>query len=248
MLDIQLDSRAVFLDRWRRLLLDTLTPSIVARRPDRARFRELVEQSWDGHASPASVGYRFTRMFREHVSEAVMMFVLADCYAADGAFTHTALRRREGPIWKLLSEKPMHLLDPQFDSWDELLVQAVDDTIDRASEDGDLAERVWSELNVAAYRHPLAASVPLFGRWLNMPATPVPGDLFTVRLHWGPATSSERMVVSPGREAEAIMHMPTGQSGHPLSPFYANSHDAWVKGAATPMVAGKEVHRLTLTP
>ena len=248
MLDIQLDSRAVFLNRWRDLLLSTLTPSITARHTDRALFRELVERSWDGHASPGSVGYRLTRMFREHVSEAVMMFLLADCYAADGAFDHTALRRREGPIWKLVMERPMHLLDPQFDSWDELLVQGVDDAIERAREKGDLAERVWSEWNVAAYRHPLAASVPLFGRWLNMPATPVPGDLFTVRLHWGPATSSERMVVSPGREAEGIMHMPTGQSGHPLSPFYANSHDAWVKGAATPLMPGKEEYRLTLMP
>jgi penicillin amidase len=247
MLDIQLDSRAVFLSRWRDLLLSTLTPRVTGRHADRARFRELVERSWDGHASPGSVGYRLTRIFREHVSEAVMMFILAECYAADGTFDHTALRRREGPIWKLLTERPTHLLDPQFDSWEELLIQAVDDTIDRAKEDGDLAERVWSEWNVAAYRHPMAASVPLFGRWLNMPVAPMPGDLFTVRLHWGRATSSERMVVSPGREAEGIMHMPTGQSGHPLSPFYANSHDAWVKGAATPMLAGKEVHRLTLT-
>jgi penicillin amidase len=249
MLDIQLDSRAVFLSRWRDLLLGTLTPAIVARRADRARFRELVEKSWDGHASPGSVGYRFTRMFREQVSEAVMMFLLADCYAADGDFDHTVLRRREGPIWKLLSEKPMHLLDPQFASWDELLVQAVDETIDRAKEAGDdLAERVWSEMNVSAHRHPLSSALPLLGGWLNMPSTPVPGDLFTVRLHWGTATSSERMVVSPGREGEGIMHMPTGQSGHPLSPFYANSHDAWVKGAATPMVAGNAQHRLTLTP
>ena len=44
------------------------------------------------------------------------------------------------------------------------------------------------------------------------------------------------------------MHMPTGQSGHPLSPFYANSHDAWVEGAATPLLAGKAEHRLTLVP
>jgi len=42
--------------------------------------------------------------------------------------------------------------------------------------------------------------------------------------------------------------MPTGQSGHPLSPFYSNSHDAWVRGAATPLLPGREEHRLTLTP
>jgi penicillin amidase len=56
------------------------------------------------------------------------------------------------------------------------------------------------------------------------------------------------MVVSPGREAEGIMHMPTGQSGHPLSPFYSNSHDAWVTGEPTPFLPGATVHTLTLTP
>ena len=42
------------------------------------------------------------------------------------------------------------------------------------------------------------------------------------------------MIVSPGREDEGLMHMPTGQSGHPLSPFYAASHEAWLNGDATP--------------
>jgi penicillin amidase len=248
MLAIQLDASAVFLSRWRDLILKTLTPGIVAGRPDRATFRDLVDHSWDGRASPQSVGYRFTRMFREEVSEAVMTFVLSECYEADVNFDHTALRRREGPLWKLLTERPMHLLDPQFDSWDGLLVQAVDDVIARAREDGALADRVWSEYNVTAYLHPLASSVPVIGRLLNMPAAQVPGDLFTVRMHWGSESASERFVVSPGHEAKGILHMPTGQSGHPLSPFYANSHAAWVTGEGTPLMAGKEEHRLTLTP
>jgi penicillin amidase len=248
MLAIQLDASAVFLSRWRDLILKTLTPGIVAGRPDRATFRDLVDHSWDGRASPQSVGYRFTRMFREEVSEAVMTFVLSECYEADVNFDHTALRRREGPLWKLLTGRPMHLLDPQFDSWDGLLVQAVDDVIARAREDGALADRVWSEYNVTAYLHPLASSVPVFGRLLNMPAAQVPGDLFTVRMHWGSESASERFVVSPGHEAKGILHMPTGQSGHPLSPFYANSHAAWVTGEGTPLMAGKEEHRLTLTP
>lgn len=248
MLGLQLDARAVFLARWRDLILETLTPAVVAQQRNRREFRDLVERSWDGHASPQSVGYRLTRMFREQVSEAVMTFVLSECYAADVRFDHTVLRRREGPIWTLITKRPAHLLDPQYASWDGLLIRAIDDTIARARDAGDLADRVWSEYNAADYRHPLARSIPFFGRWLNMPATPLPGDLFTVRMTWGPATASERLVVSPGREAEGIMHMPTGQSGHPLSPFYANSHDAWVRGEATPLLAGRENHRLTLTP
>ena len=248
MLSIQLDTRAVFLNRWRDLILQTLTPAVVSGRPDRARFRDLVQRSWDGHASPQSVGYRFTRQFREHVIESVMMFLLTECYAADVNFDHTVLRRREGPVWKLVTERPMHLLDPQFNSWDELLVQAVDDVIGLAREEGELTGRIWAEFNITAYRHPLAASIPFFGRWLNMPAKEVAGDLFTPRMQWGSEAASERLVVSPGREAEGILHMPTGQSGHPLSPYYANSHDAWLKGAATPLLAGKAEHTLTLIP
>ena len=248
MLDIQLDDRAVFLSRWRDLILQTLSSSVVAQRDERRQFRDLVERSWDGRALPDSVGYRLTRVFRDRVSEIVLMFVLSECYAADANFEHTVLRRREGPIWKLLTERPTHLLDPLYASWDELLIRAVDDVIAELKGSGDLAERTWGEYNVTEYRHPLAASVPFFGRQLNMPFTPLPGDLFTVRMHWGAETASERLVVSPGREAEGILHMPTGQSGHPLSPFYANSHDAWVKGAGTPLLPGTAAHRLTLMP
>jgi penicillin amidase len=182
------------------------------------------------------------------VSDAVLMFVLSECYAADVNFDHTALRRREGPLWKLVTDRPLHLLDPQFGSWDQLLVQAVDDVIARLKESGDLSERTWEEYNVTAFRHPLSASIPLFGRWLNMPGDPLPGDLFTVRMRWGAETASERLVVSPGREGEGILEMPTGQSGHPLSPFYANSHEAWTKGTPSPLLAGREEHRLTLKP
>ena len=81
-----------------------------------------------------------------------------------------------------------------------------------------------------------------------MPRAALPGDLYTPRVHWGNIGASERMIVSPGREAEGIMHMPTGQSGHPLSPFYANSHPAWVAGDATPFLPGPGVHTLVLTP
>jgi penicillin amidase len=56
------------------------------------------------------------------------------------------------------------------------------------------------------------------------------------------------MVVSPGHETDGIMHMPTGQSGHPLSPFYANSHAAWVAGEPTPFLPGPALHTLTLVP
>jgi penicillin amidase len=247
LLDIQLDTSASFLARWRDLALRTLKPATTADHSARAQFRALVEQSWDGHASASSPGYRLTRMFREEVSDAVIAFVLSECYEADQSFDYRAVRRREGPIWKLVAEQPMHLLDPAYSDWSALLIAAVDRVIARADADGGLSEP-WSRSNITAYRHPLSSAIPIIGSRLDMPLQPMNGDLYTPSMHWGSNAPSERMIVSPGREANGIMHMPTGQSGHPLSPYYANSHDAWVNGKATPFLPGATEHTLTLTP
>jgi len=58
--------------------------------------------------------------------------------------------------------------------------------------------------------------------------------------------ASERMVVSPGHEEDGIFHMPGGQSGHPLSPFWGAGHDDYVLGRPTPFLPGPAGHRLTL--
>ena len=250
LLSIQLETRADFLARWRDLILKTLAPDAVNGNRQRALFREIVEAGWPGRALPDSAAYRLTRAFRDLVSERVFASVLAECYEVDEHFDYTEVRRREGPIWRIVSEQPAHLLVPRYKTWREMLVDAIDTvTADvMRNRSGDLEDRRWSEFNVTAFRHPLSAAIPLLGRWLDMPHYELPGDLYTPRMAWGSVGASERMVVSPGREADGIMHMPTGQSGHPLSPFYANSHQAWVKGEATPFLPGPTRHSLTLVP
>lgn len=248
LLDIQLETRAGFLERWRDLVLTILDGGATAGHPQRREFREIVERGWSGHASPDSAAYLLTRRFRERVSERVFTFVLADCYEADTQFDYTTVRRREGPIWRIVTEQPPHLLDPQYGSWREMFLSAIDAVVEDLRAAGALRERRWSEFNQVRFRHPLSAAVPLVGRWLDMPRAEIPGDLYTPRMTWGSVGASQRMVVSPGREEHGIMHMPTGQSGHPLSPFYANSHDAWVKGEVTPFLPGPAAHTLVLTP
>jgi penicillin amidase len=250
LLAIQLDTGADFLARWRGLILRTLTPDRIAGNDARAQFQDIVANGWSGQASADSVAYRLTRNFRDIVSERITEFVLSECIDADPTFDYTAIRRREAPLWTLASEQPQHLLDPQYATWGDLLTSAVDETIAKAmaGHSGTLRDRVWSEFNPVAYRHPLSAGIPLVGQLLDMPSVPLPGDLYTPRMHWGAVAASERMVVSPGREAEGIMQMPTGQSGHPMSPFYANSHAAWIAGDAAPFLPGPTAFTLTLTP
>lgn len=59
---------------------------------------------------------------------------------------------------------------------------------------------------------------------------------------------SERLVVAPGREEQALFNMPGGQSGHPWSPFFLADHQAWIDGVPGRLLPGPERHRLLLTP
>jgi len=92
------------------------------------------------------------------------------------------------------------------------------------------------------------AAVPLLGRWLNMPRDPLPGDIYTPRVVTPRSGASERLVVSPGHENTGILHMPGGQSGHPLSTHFADQQHAWVEGTPLPLLPGPAIHTLTLIP
>jgi penicillin amidase len=79
-----------------------------------------------------------------------------------------------------------------------------------------------------------------------MPPDPLPGDQAMPRIASPTFGASERMVVSPGHEAEGIIEMPGGQSGHPLSPYWGAGHEAWVRGEPAPFLPGRAEHTLVL--
>jgi penicillin amidase len=254
MLRVQLDNRAVFLERWRGLLLEALDHEAGAIDPRHAEARRLVE-AWGGRASVGSVGYRLVRAFRTRVSRAVFDPLLAPCREADerldykGRRPDRGLRQWEGPLWALVTERPLHLLDPGFESWEALLLASLDDVLDELTDDGaELAGRTWGDHNTVPFLHPLSAAVPALGRWLDMSPRALPGDGNMPRVQYTFAGASERLAVSPGREENGYFHMPTGQSGHPLSPHYGDGHDAWAQGEPTPFLPGPAVHVLTLRP
>ena len=251
MLRVQLDDRALFLARWRKLLLDTLTPDAVAGAPRRAEARRLVD-GWGGRASVDSVGYRIVRAFRGRVRDFVLDPLLARARAKDPKRLRpgTAPNARwEGPVWALLTARPAHLLDPRRASWDGLLLAALDSVLDELTTDGRrLAERTWGERNTTLIRHPLSRAAPRLGVLLDMKSEALPGDNDMPRVQGPTFGASERLAVSPGREELGYFHMPCGQSGHPLSPHYADGHSAWAKGERTPFLPGPPVHLLTLVP
>lgn len=248
LLAIQLDDRALFLAGWRDLLLRELTPEAVKGHPKRAELRRLATTTWTGRASIDSVAYRAARTFRSQVRDRVFNLLTGQEGTPEVVRVRPS-QQFEGSLWRLVTERPDHLLDPRFPSWDAELLAAVDDTIAQMETDGPkLAARTWGERNTTRIQHPLSLLVPFLGRWLDMPAHPLPGDEDMPRVQGRAHGASERLVVSPGHEETGIFHMPVGQSGHPLSPYYRNGHAAWEEGRPTPFLPGRTMHRLALTP
>ena len=249
LLAIQLDDRALFLARWRDLWLAVLTPEAVAADPRRKEFRDLVE-AWGGRAAVDSVGYRLVREARISLYREVFAALTAPCREVDPKFSYTeSAFRFEGPLWRLVTDRPSNLLDPAYASWDQALLAAVDRTLDSYSKQGlPLREQTWGRRNTVRLRHPLSRGVPFLARWLDLPPAQLPGDSAMPRVQAPAYGASERLAVSPGHEAEGLFHMPGGQSGHPLSPHYGDGEAAWEEGKPTPFLPGDAVSELRLVP
>jgi len=246
LLAIQLDDRAVFLQRWWALLQKEgkhdRTPALTA--------LAKAAGHWEGRASIDSVSYRIVRAWRLAVNMRVADGLTAPAQAALGKdFIMPDLPQLEGLVWPLLSERPANLLPRRFASWEALLEDAAAQVRDDLSGHGPLEHRTWGERNTAKICHPLAGALPaMLKPSLCMPADQLAGGGDMPRVQAPSFGASERMVVSPGHEADGIIHMPGGQSGNPLSPFWGAGHEDWVQGRPTPFLPGKTEYTLTLEP
>jgi penicillin amidase len=248
MLRVQLDDRAIFLSRWRDLMLQTLSDPAIEDSESRRELRRVVSETWTGRASVDSAAYRIVREFRTRVSELALAPMTERIRQVDAEYSPTTARSEEGPLWALVSQRPVHLLDPRFETWVDLLVAAADRVANNANKAGGIAAYVWGRENTVRIRHPMSRALPMLTTFLDMPAEELPGDSNMPRVQGPTFGASERFAVSPGREQDGYLHMPTGQSGHPLSPHYRDANAAWVRGEATPFLPGSTVHTLTLRP
>lgn len=246
LMDIQLDNRAVFLEHWQKLALTTLDEATIGTDPALREARAFIA-GWGGRAASESVGYRIVKTFRRAVSDRAFAPLIAPALQKDPRFLFSKIWQSEGPLWALITEKPLHLLDPKYADWHALLADAIRAAVlDLTAGGRPLAERTWGERNTARIQHPLSRAVPSLARFLDMKKDPLPGDDNMPRVHTPTNGASERFVVSPGHEEEGFFHMPTGQSPHPLSPYFGAGHDAWVKGEKTPFLPGRTKYTLTL--
>jgi len=245
MLRIQLDDRALFLTRWQQFLTELLDTEALANHSEREQFKKLIAH-WDAAAHPGSVGYRLVRGFHERLETTVWDTVLNGLQLAPAEHDF-APSRFEPALWLMVHQQPLHLLDPRYSDWHQFLLTQVDLTIKDLHEScPELGTCTWGAHKPVHIQHPLSNAIPLLSRFLDMPQMELPGDHDMPRVQDGSIGASERFAVSPGHEDQGYIHLPGGQSGHPLSPYYRAGFMDWATGRPLPFLPGPSEHRLTL--
>lgn len=246
MLAIQMDHRALFLQRWHGLMQTALANGNV---DDELDQLAQILAGWDGAASRDSVAYPYVRRFRERVFDHVFAPYVSMLREYYPQFELEQMGDQyEGPLWALLNERPLHLLPARFASWDELLQTALQQSARDVADGGSLDSVSWGEQNRLSMRHPMSAFIPGFAWLFDMPADELDGDRhmpLALRPEHGPV---QRMVVRPGSEQAGLLSIPGGQASNPRVPYYGSGQQAWLEGAPVPLLAGESQYQLRLTP
>ncbi|MBS0375505.1 MAG: penicillin acylase family protein [Proteobacteria bacterium] len=248
-LAVQLDDRALFLERWRRLLDGLLDERALDGHPRRGELKAALAH-WSGHAAIDDAAYRLVRAFRAEVEHRVFFALIAPARARHPSFRFSAPASFEGPLWALLESRPPHLLPPGSADWPAFLLASADAAVAGLDDECPrLASCTWGRVNLTRIRHPLSAALPGLAALLDMPSEMLPGDEDMPRVQGPNFGASERFAVAPGHEADGYFEMPGGQSGHPLSPYYRAGYARWAHGEPPAgFLPGPAVHALTIVP
>ena len=208
-----------------------------------ARKRDKLIEDWSGRAAADDVGYRLVRAMRLQIRKdvfesltatarstlsgdeiravgAVRRAAVATRDAASGASARSALRLVGGGAARLASIARSQSLHKECD---ELQSLHLGRRRTRCTCDIRCRRRCRSSAAGSTCRRSRCRAIQ------HMPR--VQGPAFG---------ASQRLVVSPGHEAQGYFQMPGGPVDHPLSPFYGAGHDAWARGKPTPLLPGAE--------
>jgi penicillin amidase len=247
MLAIQLDDRALLLERWKDLL--ALTLNRAPKTPEHAKVEKALAD-WNGRASIDSVSYRFVKAWRSEVVDTLLDAFAAKVREKFPEFSLPPLAQAENAIWPIVRTRPPNLLPPGYADYDALLIACADRAFaDLDAREGGLEARTWGERNTMRIAHPLSRALPAFiAKHLDMPPDELPGDRDMPRVQSPTFGASERFAVAPGDEAHGYFMLAGGQSGHPLSPYYGAGHADWADGKPTPFLPGAPQHTLRFAP
>ncbi|MFE1380303.1 penicillin acylase family protein [Streptomyces sp. NPDC058740] len=188
----------------------------VAALPPGDPLRALLAE-WDGTATTDSRALGVLVRLRESLAQRVLAPYLAVCREQEPAFRFP-FRTLDRPLLAILRARDPALLPAGTTDVDAFLAGCVREAAGERQEP-------WGRRNRVGLGHPFASLVPWANPVLGIRPRPQAGMLHSVRTAVPGFGAAGRVVVTPGELLG--VELPAGQSGHPLSPHYADRHGRW---------------------
>ncbi|MDN3486027.1 penicillin acylase family protein [Pseudoalteromonas sp. APC 3224] len=241
---LQLDNQARFLTPWHGLLLEQLK-----QQPEHYADYINALDNWQQCACPTSVGYTLVKTYRDELINILFSSIEASLNKQDGTLSYVK-RDLEPAVWQLIKAQPASWVNPQFTNWEQQLQAAFEQTIAQLTTKfgNNIQNWQWGKVNELAIEHPFAKQIPLLSKLLNMPTAPGFGDSYMPAVQKTSFGASQRFIAQPGHLESAILTVPGGQSGHPLSEFYRAGFDEYVEGKHTPLLPQTFMHQIEIVP
>ncbi len=244
---IQMDNEARFIMPWHTKLTNLLNKKAKIYGND----LEILKQ-WNNCACPESIAYTLARRYRSTVINSLLAPIY-DHMQDNTLSLSTALRSIEPAIWQLLDKEAQDWLPSKFASYDEFLFASYESTkaelIKQYSADKQTLKGLeWGKVNKLKVQHPFAGQLGPLGALLNMPEVDGFGDSYMPAVQLSKFGASQRLIVRPGNEDKAILTVPGGQSGHPLSAFFSAGFNDYAEAENTPLLPGVARHTIRISP
>ncbi len=137
----------------------------------------------------------------------------------------------------VLRQRPPRWLPEQYDSYDALLLAALDAAVERIfrqTRTPALDRLRWGQQVRVRFAHPVWDRVPFLRSWFSVGGEPQSGGRYTVKQTRRTAGPSQRMVVDWADLDATLMNITVGQSGHVAGPHYQDQYRAWLEVRSFP--------------
>jgi penicillin amidase len=216
-------------------------------RPTEAREVEAIEKlrSWNGQMTegPAPAIYQalYRRLvenaFKDEIGDELFPSYLDFLEAGHRGGLDTVIEDASSPFWDDRGT-------PEIENRERVFLESLGEAVALLSslQGGDVNGWDWESLHGVRFEHPLGTKDPL--AWLfSRGPIPFGGSTFTVanavvslrEPFETPSGTSLRFLADLSNPDLSRANVPTGTSGHPLSPHYFDQNPGWLEGRSRPL-------------
>ena len=207
-----------------------------------------IMRGWDGRMDKDSAAASIAYWSRRNLMGLLLIPKLGDDYIRyDWGLSGPALEN-------IVTHRFPRWLPQGYNSYDDLLVAAVQKAVDSERAPKDLRRWHWGKQFPVEVQHPVFAAIPILKYFSGTGSRWQSGSGSTVKQVGSDFGPSERLTVDFSNFDHSTLNIVIGQSGHLLSPHYKDQFSAWYNDSSFQFpfteaaVNAAAEHRLTLQP